>query len=116
MVVNSAFEKTLEEKEQELDALAQEIYQAGEHRIEPIYPWVLVRIMPKEQVRHGIHLPEKQNRLFYEGIVLATWKPFLREYTGDLKWSGEVEVINKQVWMRSHVEVGDRVVFMHFEG
>jgi hypothetical protein len=112
-----------EANEKELDRFALEMYQQAEKIIEPIYPWVLVRIMPKELKVGSIILPEKQNRIFYEGIVLRTWAPFWRIYTGDLKFDEEdanlvdsTRVINKRVQMKSSVEVGDRVIFMHFEG
>lgn len=107
--------ETREEKEQRLDDLAQELYQSSERIITPIYPWLVVRIMPKEQRIGTIFLPDKQNRLFYEGIVLATWKPFYRHYTGNLKFDGG-RMANKAVLVQSAVDLGDRVVFMHFEG
>jgi hypothetical protein len=109
-----------EANEKELDRFALEMYQQAEKIIEPIYPWILVRIMPKELKVGSIILPEKQNRIFYEGIVLRTWTPFWRHYSGDLKFDEDkgsgTWVANKRVWMKSAVEVGDRVIFMHFEG
>ena len=125
----------VEEREAVLENVAQELYQVSEKLIEPVYPWVLVRIMPKEQKVGTLYLPEKSNKIFYEGIVLTTWKPFWRYYSGDLKFDEEnpaqmstealqsgavaerqTRVVNKRVWMQSSVQVGDRVFFMHFEG
>jgi co-chaperonin GroES (HSP10) len=112
--------ETLEEKEKRLDELAQEIYHGHQKIIIPVWPWVVVRIMPKEQQFGSILLPEKQNKLFYEGIVLAVWKPFWRHYSGSLKFDEEIgsggRVVNKSILVESAVEIGDRVMFMHFEG
>ena len=113
----------VEERETVLQHVVQELYSVAERIIEPLYPWVLVRIMPKEQQVGSIFLVEKQNKTFYEGIVLAIWKPFWKEYTGDLKFDMDAEdkmfshrVVNKRVQIKSGVEVGDRIMFMHFEG
>ncbi len=105
---------TLAEKERALDELAQEIYADSDKIIEPLYPWILVRIMPKEQYIGGILLPEKTNRIFYEGIVLATWVPFWKHYQG--KVLDQENIVERQILMESKVQRGDRVIFMHFEG
>jgi co-chaperonin GroES (HSP10) len=103
---------TREEKERRLDELAQELYATSVSVMTPNYPWVLVRIMPKAQQMSGIWVPEKQNKTFYEGIVLETWKPFRRWYGGKVN----DHAIEKSVLMESSVKRGDRVLFMHFEG
>ena len=111
-------ERTLEAKEMALNTLAQELYEAAGKIIEPHFPWVLVRIMPKANKIGGIYTPEKQNKTFYEGIVLRTWQPFWKHYTGDLHFDEAMpaRVVNKAVLNESSVHVGDRVMFMHFEG
>jgi co-chaperonin GroES (HSP10) len=106
----------LERKEQQLVELVQEVYAMSAPQITPIHPWILVRIMPKEQKFGILHLPDKQNKVFYEGIVLATWKPFWRKFNGKLTSDDGHALIEKEVYVQSHVKIGERVMFMHFEG
>lgn len=106
----------VERLEKQLAELAQEIYELGERRIEPTWPWVLVRLAPKEQIRNGIVLPDSygsqsQNKPLFEGIVLATWKPHFS------KWRKPNEAYEDHlVWRESEFEVGDRVLFPSFAG
>ncbi len=107
---------TLDVREQQLNSVAQDIINNYERMIEPVYPKLLVRIMPKEQRVGSIYLPVGQNKTFYEGIVLRVWKPFEREFTGELHGPDGSKAFNKTVVVKSFVEVGDRVLFPHFEG
>jgi len=95
---------TTEEKEKALDKIAQDLYQ-GNRMFTPLFPWVFVRVLPKEQVRpSGIILPAKQNKIFHEGIVLAVWK------TGVTSHEGHLQV------RKSELCPGDHVLFPHWAG
>lgn len=83
-------------KEQKLADLCQEIYRDHARLFKPFYPWILIRVLPKEQEVGSILLLESQRRFAYEGIVLSSWE--------DPKHGV------------SEVEVGDRILFPHFEG
>lgn len=86
----------LETKEELLSRVCQEIYDECEQRMRPMYPWVLVRVLPKEHKIGGIWLPEnQQNKPIYEGIVLETWQ---------------------KAGKQSEFKVGDRIAFPSFEG
>lgn len=86
----------INELEKQLADTCQKIYELGEQRFKPLYPWLLVRVLPKEQKVGTLWLPEKQNKVLYEGIVLETW--------GESKGR------------KSEVKRGDRVWFPHYEG
>jgi len=106
----------VEKLEKQLGEIAQKIYESGERRIEPTWPWVLIRAVPKEQQRAGIWIPEgsgsnAQNKPLLEGIVLATWKPHFS------KWRKPGEPYKDNlVWRESEFEVGDRVLYPSFAG
>lgn len=103
----------LELKEKQLIRLAQEIYQKGERRIKPRPDWILVRVLPKGQrTAGGILLPQTQNKVLYEGIVLETWEPYETEFSGSLEGGYSLISVRKE----SLLKIGDRVLFPHFEG
>lgn len=106
-------EQQLSQLESELSFIAQQIYEMGERRIQPLWPWLLIRLVPKEQSRNGLVLPENfgastQNKPLFEGIVLETWKPHWRR----IKELGE----NKDHYRMSDLMIGDRVLFPSFAG
>lgn len=111
----------------QLNELAQEIYRTHERIVIPNYPYILVAVLPKEQAPLGtIILAEKTNKVMYEGIVLATWEPFtreIREGVHNLTDEGpmvpaltEFDGTYKTAVFESALEVGDHVLFPHFEG
>lgn len=105
----------LEKLEQKFSELAREIYEQGERRIRPTWPWVLIRLMPKEQKIGHIICPEgsgakAQNKPLAEGIVLATWEPHWSRFIRPAK-----ETVDS-VWRESEFEIGDRVLFPSFAG
>jgi len=86
------------ELEMQLDKLLQQLN--GMYRaFEPLFPWVLVRVLPKSQKVGTIWTPEKQNKVQHEGIVLATWRP-----------------CTASAWKGSELKYGERVLFAHFAG
>jgi co-chaperonin GroES (HSP10) len=75
--------------------------------LQPLYPAVLVRVLPKETIsRSGlIYLPdEKVNKPIFEGIVLRTWK------------DKTVHVKDKPYRMTCPVSAGDHILFPHWSG
>ena len=111
--------KTLEQLEKEFVALSQEIYNRGTVRFEPLYPWVLIRVVPKDQRYGSLYLPDndgsqKQNKPLMEGIVLATWKPHWGPKRKPARFH-EVDA-SVQIWKECEVKAGQRVLFPHFAG
>ena len=105
----------VERLEKQFKELAQEIYESGERRIQPTWPWVLIRQVPREQMRNGIVIPDgganAQNKPLLEGIVLATWEPHFS------KWRKPGEPYKDNlVWRESEFVVGDRVLYPSFAG
>jgi co-chaperonin GroES (HSP10) len=91
-------------QEQELDRMAIELFTQHEAQFTPLYPWVLIRVLPREQRYMGrIILPDNksQNKPVHEGIVLHTWMPRLDK---------------KNKVMYSELHPGDHVVYPHFAG
>ena len=102
--------------EQKFAKLSQQIYEEGTRRIHPTWPWVLIRLVPKEQQYGRLYLPDStgssaQNKPLHEGIVLATWKAHWSRF----RKPGE-EATSQEVWRESDFEVGDRVLFPSFAG
>lgn len=64
-------------REEQIDALALRQYEEKNRKFTPLYPWVFVRVLPKEQtMKSGIILPAiEQNKTVHEAIVLAVWQP-----------------------------------------
>lgn len=73
---------------------------------QPLYPAVLVRVLPKEHMQGGIWLTDsKQNKPVYEGIVLRTYPP-KRIKLDSSKW----------LTMDSGLSMGDHILFPHWSG
>ena len=95
----------------ELTEYALEAYKNHRRRMRPLYPWVLVRVLPKEQAPLGrIILPDNNthNKILYEGIVLEPGLPMWKM----VDVSGRYQMVQ----MFSQYEPGDHVVFPHYEG
>lgn len=95
---------TEEKIRQKLKDLAQELYSFYNPELTPMYPWVLVYVLPKEQRVGSIWTAvgdKNQNKVTFEGIVLKTWPiPYGKTRKEHL----------------NPVEVGDHVLFPHFAG
>lgn len=77
------------------------------------YPWVLVRVLPRENIVGSIIVPGSaqgigQNKPTHEGIVLHTWKPWTKHWTK----SGAAHSHH----MEPSVKMGDHVLFHHWAG
>lgn len=105
--------RVIRRQKDELFDLAQRMYKSFHRRITPIYPWVLVRVLPKEQQLGRIWVPESQNKVIYEGLVLETWQPFWRSFSKDAYDPNEEQL---ERFFESDLKPGDHVLFPHFEG
>jgi len=66
--------------EEALNNQAIELYTKHDVQFVPTFPWVFVRLMPREQrLSSGLWVPDnakdKQHKPMQEGIVLITWEP-----------------------------------------
>jgi len=97
-------------QEQELDRLAIELFTQHESHFTPMHPWILVRVLPREQFYKGlIHLPDgkQQNKPVHEGIVLATWQPFTQQW----REKRDGEWVDCERERKSDFEIGDHVTY-----
>lgn len=106
--------RVIRRQKDELFELAQKMYKSFHRRITPIYPWVLVRVLPKEQQLGSIYVPESQNKVIYEGIVLETWQPFLKSV--QMREEDCPPRREYYIEVKSELHPGDHVLFPHFEG
>lgn len=118
-----------EAKELRLNALAQELYEESNRCFKPLFPWVFVRALKKQQTFGSLILPDiDQNKTVAEGIVLATWQPFyvdklshlLCEWCGNeidkcpgVQCRGPISVYSQRV---SAFKPGDHVLFNYWAG
>lgn len=107
----------------ELKDLATRLYLEHEKTVHPMFPKVLVRLLPREHVtKSGLWLPDgAQNKPVHEGIVLETYKPFWR-YIWKTTDTYAVITANTlldekdaihSIWQECAVKPGDHVVFPH---
>lgn len=103
---------------------AKEKVDAAERTIRCLYPWVLVKVLPKDQMYKGIlYLPDapgkdkSQNKPVAEGIVLSTWHPFftVAKKTRE-NLLGEPVVVWTQFERKSNLKPGDHILFPHWAG
>jgi co-chaperonin GroES (HSP10) len=97
--------------QEQIAELAQREYQETGRRFIPLYPWILVRILPKEawSASGNLILPSSQNKVLYEGIVLETYQPVtqpFRTYTG----------VEGEETVTCPVVPGDQIAFPHWDG
>jgi co-chaperonin GroES (HSP10) len=111
-----------EESEEMVDILAQELYATSKRCFTPVYPWVFVRVLPKEQITAGgIVLPmHDQNKTVHEGIVLAIWKPVEHVATelnkDGVDWRSSQTRDYRRRPVQSDLKAGDHVLFQHWAG
>lgn len=92
--------------------LAFKMYEECGRRIIPKCPWLLVKVLTKEQKAGRVILPQTQNKIVYEGIVLETWQPFWKKVRTTKSDKADV----KEIYMEPLVKPGDHVLFPHYEG
>src|ERR1035438_4246124 len=100
---------------EKLRKLAQQYFESFCPRINPLFPWVLVYVLPKEQKVQGIWMPDldgqkKQHKATLEGIVLRIWSNGLYEHRYCAKDSTVTNILKTQL------AVGDVVAFPHWAG
>ncbi len=101
-----------------IDAMAQALYQQSNRTFRPLFPWIFIRVLKKQQQVGSIILPDiDQNKTVAEGIVLATWQPFseprLRQCPiMDSPCEGIVVTTEKH----SELKPGDHVLFPFWAG
>jgi len=112
----------MEVLEERLHELAQMIYETGERRIQPTWPWVLLRVVPKEQRYGSLYLPDstgasQQNKPLWEGIVLETWPAHWSRVKGTMT-GNTFESVGREheIWRESDFKRGDRCLFPSFAG
>lgn len=111
--------ETLVQKEK-LRELVTKLYQECGSTVEPLYPKILIRVLPKEQKHGDIWLPDgrNQNKPTWEGLVLKVYKPFYQKiYLTDAHWVKDdpdptVRYTQKVVCV---VQPGDHILFPHIE-
>ncbi len=99
-------------------------FQERNVEVDPLYPRVLVRVLPKEQTsRGGIVLTDhEQNKPVHEGIVLRVYRPFwqkIRRKMADWEIESSPDVYIgpdrevEKIWKECAVQPGDHVLFPH---
>lgn len=106
---------------EKLRELVAELHKECGVEIEPSFPRVLVRLLPREQkTRSGLYLPEEhQNKPTHEGIVLKVYKPFWQSvFKADdwLKVRSRQALLDekgrvKAIWQEAQVKPGDHILF-----
>lgn len=102
---------------EELRKLITKMYEETGAEVDPTFPRVLVRLLPKEQqTMSGLWLPDQQqNKPTAEGVVLKTYKPFTLS-RGMARSKSAIELLDKPVEIKPSVGPGDHVLFSHYEG
>jgi len=77
--------------------------------LRPMFPYILVRVLPRHRMHGSIYLPQDNNKVLLEGVVLAAFKPFWRR----VKPQGREDFL---VLEEPEVRRGDIVLFQSFEG
>src|ERR1017187_7683518 len=99
-----------------LRGVAQEYFDSFCPRLKPLFPWVLVYVLPREQkTEGGLWMPDldgqkKQHKATLEGIVLRIWGNGLHKHRYCEKDSTVTSILKTQL------AVGDVVAFPHWAG
>lgn len=98
-----------------LEDLAQEYFKQAVGIVRPIYPRVLIYMLPKEkQTKSGLWLPDhsgvaKQMKPVAEGIVIRLW--------GDCHYVRVTENGEESIYkIVPEVAVGDHIIYPHYAG
>jgi hypothetical protein len=110
--------ETVEQKVR-LHQAVHELYERCDVTVEPLFPKILVRVLPREQKIGSIWLPDKkQNKPVWEGVVLKVYKPFYQKiYLSEADWVAddpdpEIRYTQK---VECALQPGDHVLFPHIE-
>lgn len=111
--------ETTEQKEL-LRILVTRLYEECGIEVSPLYPKVLIRVLPKEQKKGEIWLPEgtKQNKPTWEGIVIKVYEPFFQKiYLSEADWvkDNPDPAVRYMQRVECALKPGDHVLFPHIE-
>ena len=98
----------------ELQALVDKLYTEAPKRIHPMFPYVLVRELPRHRQAGRIFMPGDSNKVLHEGIVLDVFTSFWKAV--DKKKIGDPEIEGMFVFVESPVRKGDHVLYQMYEG
>lgn len=107
------------EQKEKLRKYVTSLYEECGQEVIPLFPKVLIRVLPRAQKKGNIWLPEnKQNKPNWEAIVLRVYEPFYRKiYLTEASWvkeDPEPEVRYTQK-VECQYQPGDHIVFPHIE-
>ena len=107
--------------ENRISVFCQELYALGTLHIRPLPPYIIVRILPKEQTTQGgiILADTAQNKTLYEGIVLETWAPYSEYRSKSVTMDTYMSPPCTETIRIDHecsVKAGQRICFAHYEG
>jgi hypothetical protein len=93
--------------------------QGGGRRLTPRYPYLLVRVLPKEYKVGSLFIPDlgkgSQSKPNYEGVVLEVWQPWMKTLLTSYGDPDEADS-ELRVQMQSALAVGDHVIYPHWAG
>lgn len=97
--------------------MAQKLFQQADVDVVPGRRWMIVRVLPKEQMSTSgrVIMVENQNKLLYEGVVIRVYEPYrtARERIG---WHHVEKIEGEMATIGCQVHPNDHVLFPHFEG
>ena len=80
-------------------------YRQGNVQLTPMYPGILIRLLPKPAFMGMLYIPEDaRNKPMYEAVVIATYAP------------REVPFRGSQIRVESDLKPGDHIVFPYWSG
>lgn len=101
--------KTEQEKQDVLQTYVDEYYKDAVMRIRPVYPYILVRLLPRAHKVGSLFVPETSKKIMHEGIVLETFRPFWQRLRSQA-------LEEKELLIQPPAEVGAHILFEWFEG
>ena len=122
-------DKQITELKSKADNAVFNLFEYYERSVRPLYPWILVKVFPKQRKINGIWTPGSlaegtggtQNTVMYEGMVLRTWGPFwktilVKTEEHSREHGQVVRTETHRVQQMSEVKSGDIIMFPHYEG
>lgn len=106
------------EQVQELKRYVQKTYEGLGLDVLPIYPYVLLRVIPKEQeiglgAGRRLFTPQRVNKTVFEGQIIKTYRPG-NVVTKRCEKCGTVA--GRMSWRESSLKPGQHVLFAHYVG
>ena len=119
MVSKTVKQPTDADYREKIRSTAQEFFESFCPNIKPLFPWVLVYVLPKEQKVGELWLPDldgqkKQHKATLEGIVLRIWATSYGVGLRENKWSEDGVAMSSV--LETQLKLGDIVAFPHWAG